>query len=147
MNENEAFLRILEKDRRFTRETYAFVSDALSFADSLVQTCGENPDVSPDGHMTARFFCRATTLYASFLYGFMASEVLSQLGLRTSSDLGDVVYNLIECDLAKKSEEDSREDFDDVCDLGVELDSMFSFSYGLDETASTQDDEEDADEE
>ena len=59
----------------------------------------------------------------------MAPEVLAQLGIRTTSDIGDIVYNLISIGEISQAENDTREDFDDVFDLGEELEKSFEFSY------------------
>jgi len=35
-------------------------------------------------------------------------------GVRTTADFGNIVYNLVEAEMMSRSEEDSREDFNDV---------------------------------
>ena len=42
--------------------------------------------------------------------------------------IGDVVYNMIEHELMKKSESDRREDFDDVYDFKEALQQQFDIS-------------------
>jgi uncharacterized repeat protein (TIGR04138 family) len=50
-------------------------------------------------------------------YGYLARVVLRQWGLRSTSDLGEIVYNLIASGDLQKTPSDSRSDFDGVFDL------------------------------
>ena len=43
--------------------------------------------------------------------------VLGTWGIKSTSDFGDLVYNLIRIEQMRKSESDHREDFDDVYDF------------------------------
>ncbi len=81
------------------------------------------------GHITGAALCRYAVDYATDQFGYMAPEVLAQLGIRTTSDIGDIVYNLISIGEISQAENDTREDFDDVFDLGEELEKSFEFSY------------------
>lgn len=79
--------------------------------------------------VTAEQVCVVAVEYAVRAYGLMARTILSRLGLRTTGDLGDVVYKMIDAGLICPSEGESRADFDDVFDLGEELDRRFKFHY------------------
>ncbi|MBQ7813160.1 MAG: hypothetical protein IJ387_01535 [Thermoguttaceae bacterium] len=137
MENSDAFLRLLRKDRRFTLETYRFVNEALEYAQELgmgkeAATENSNGAPSPDdvaNHVTGQDLSRAAKDWAVLQYGLMAKTVLAKLGLRKTRDFGDAVYNMIEVGLMSKTPEDSVEDFDDVFDLGAELDRAFSFQY------------------
>jgi uncharacterized repeat protein (TIGR04138 family) len=118
-------------------ETYRFVNEALEYAQSLGMgkaAATENPDGAPStddvaNHVTGQDLSRAAKDWAVLQYGLMAKTVLTKLGLRKTRDFGDAVYNMIEVGLMSKTPEDSVEDFDDVFDLGAELDRAFSFQY------------------
>ena len=47
----------------------------------------------------------------------MAKLVLASWGIRSTSDFGEIVYNLIRIGKMSKSDDDRREDFDDVYDF------------------------------
>jgi uncharacterized repeat protein (TIGR04138 family) len=47
----------------------------------------------------------------------LARSVLASWGLRTTSDIGEVVFKLIRVGQLKKSKRDKREDFDNVFDF------------------------------
>lgn len=138
MEDSDAFLKLLKKDRRFTLETYRFINEALEYAQELGMgkaAATENPDGAASSprnvanHVTGQELSRAAKDWAVLQYGFMAKTVLAKLGLRKTRDFGDAVYNMIDVGLMSKTPEDSVEDFDDVFDLGAELDRAFSFQY------------------
>ncbi len=136
MEDSDAFLKLLRRDRRFTLETYRFVNEALEYAQELglgKTSATENRDGASrpieENHVTGQDLSRAAKDWAVLQYGFMAKTVLAKLGLRKTRDFGDAVYNMIEVGLMSKTPEDSVEDFDDVFDLGAELDRAFAFQY------------------
>ena len=47
----------------------------------------------------------------------MAKTVLNSWGLNETLDFGEVVYNLIDIGMMRKSESDSKEDFAEVYDF------------------------------
>jgi uncharacterized repeat protein (TIGR04138 family) len=80
---------------------------------------GVEPTLDPDEprlekHLTGQQLCEAIQQYAVEQYGYMAKVVLNSWGVRSTSDFGDIVYNLIDVGLMKKSESDRREDFNNV---------------------------------
>lgn len=68
-------------------------------------------------HLSGRELCEAVRQYALQQYGFLARQVLANWGINSTSDLGEIVYNLIRIDVFKKSPSDRREDFNDVYDF------------------------------
>ncbi len=137
MEDSDVFLKLLKMDRRFSLETYRFVNEALEYAQRLgfgKEAATENRDGAVDAeevanHVTGQDLSRAAKDWAVLQYGMMAKTVLARLGLRKTRDFGDAVYNMIEVGLMSKTPEDSVEDFDDVFDLGAELDRAFAFQY------------------
>jgi len=137
VDEAKALAILLKRDKRFTAATYGFVNDVLSCAEILklgqkapTETLdGDVIEDSNDRHITGQDLCGLVVLYAVQNYGLMARAVLERLGIYTTSDLGDVVYNMIGVGLMSKTPTDSREDFDLAFDLGEELETAFEFSY------------------
>ena len=58
----------------------------------------------------------------------MAKTVLNSWGLKSTGDFGEVVYNMIENELMKKSDTDRREDFDKVFDFDQAMRQQFDIS-------------------
>lgn len=112
-----AMEQLLHRDTRFKLEAYIFVRDALAFAQrSLVPTKQEESDSEEDEsrHLSGQQLCEACRMYALEQYGYLARMVLASWGLKSTSDFGDVVYNLIDIKHMRKSKSDRREDFDNV---------------------------------
>ena len=88
----------------------------------------EEESAQAERHLTGQQLCEASRRYALDQYGLLAKTVLESWGIRSTDDFGEVVYNLIEVDLMKKSEHDRREDFDGVFDFEQGLTGAFEFT-------------------
>jgi uncharacterized repeat protein (TIGR04138 family) len=142
MNIRDQLARVIARDSRYTIEAYAFVLESLKLARHhklkerrkrrdrarasgprkrapLVQAREAEPDES--GHVTGRELCLAARQLAVRYYGLMALMVLDQWGIRTTSDIGEIVYNLIATGDLDKTPSDKRSDFDDVFDFATAL--------------------------
>jgi uncharacterized repeat protein (TIGR04138 family) len=69
------------------------------------------------GHVTGQEFCESARRLALRQFGFLAGTILESWGIRTTSNMGDVVYNLIASGHLEKTSQDLRSDFDDVYDF------------------------------
>jgi uncharacterized repeat protein (TIGR04138 family) len=115
-------LELLNRDTRYRLEAYQFVRESLDYAQNelgLGRAIQDAADEEPaqEAHLTGQQLCQAIRQYALEQYGYMAKWVLSTWGIHSTSDFGDIVYNLISISLMKKSASDRREDFDDVYDF------------------------------
>jgi uncharacterized repeat protein (TIGR04138 family) len=109
---------LLCRDDRYHRDAYFFVSDALSFA--LEELGMGRPVSDSEGRredLTGQELCEALRRYALEQYGLLARHVLGQWGIRSTSDFGAIVFNLIEIGSMKKTDNDRREHFDNVFDF------------------------------
>lgn len=127
----QAMYDLLQSDPRYKFEAYQFVREALAFAHEHLQVSDPptrvhqkvTPPVDDSSpaeplitgqHITGQQLCEACRLYALQQYGYLAGMVLSSWGVRSTSDFGEIVYNLIRIEQMRKSDADRREDFDDV---------------------------------
>jgi uncharacterized repeat protein (TIGR04138 family) len=111
--------QLLKRDPRYKLEAYQFVRDALSYAhDELgmgqAAPSTDSDDPQTEAHLTGQQLCEAIRVYAIEQFGLMSRVVLNNWGITRTGDFGEIVYNLIDIGLMKKSESDRREDFDDV---------------------------------
>jgi len=116
MTPDEMLEKILERDRRYARDAYAFVHEALQFT---VQSTGRK------GHVTGRELCEGMCEFALTQFGRLARMVLAHWGVRKSEDVGEIVFNMVEVGLLKKREEDTRDDFVDAVNFEQALDRAF----------------------
>ncbi len=127
MKHTRNFLDLLKKDHRFTIETYRFINEALERAQKKNRQNDSEINEVSSGHVTGQDLSYAVLELALEQFGFLARIVLNNLGIKKTGDIGDAVYNLIDIGYMQKIPEDSREDFDNVFDLGTELDAGFTF--------------------
>lgn len=110
-----AMERLLRRDTRYKIEAYVFVRDALAYAHRTLSIQEAEAAEEEDArHLSGQQLCEACRLFALDQYGYLARIVLASWGLKSTSDFGEVVYNLIEIKHMRKSETDRREDFDNV---------------------------------
>jgi uncharacterized repeat protein (TIGR04138 family) len=112
----ELLAAVLQRDRRYSREAYLFVSEALQYT---VEKAGR------PGHVDGRALCRGLCDYALNQFGRLARTVLASWGLRRSEDVGEIVFNMVDAGLLRKTEEDRREDFAGAVDFEEALDRGF----------------------
>jgi uncharacterized repeat protein (TIGR04138 family) len=131
---NSSVRNLLREDKRFRLEAYQFVSESLAFAQDVLHlgAAGNSTSVSEkpqtgERHLTGQQLCEAIRELAIDQFGYMATEVLRSWGVQSTSDFGDIVFNLIRIGKLKKSDDDRREDFDDV----YEFDQVFRRDFRM----------------
>lgn len=118
---------MLARDPRYPIQAYAFVFEALEFSKELKPRSPSRPrgrrsrSPEPTRHISGRELCEGARHLALRHYGFLALTVLNQWGIYSTSDLGEIVYNLIAAGDLEKTPADSRSDFDGVFDLEADL--------------------------
>ena len=124
-------IEIIERDPRYRLEAYQFVREGLTYAQEVKKLGSDQLSVDGDTmekHLTGQQLCHAIREYALEQYGFMSKVVLKNWGINNTRDLGNIVYNLIDQDLMKKSKSDQVEDFDDV----FSFDEAFQEGFKID---------------
>lgn len=125
LNPLEALAQLLREDRRYRREAYAFVFESLSYAQEVLdygrETACEPGEAEAtaqvERHITGQELCEAVRQLAMDQFGLMAKTVLNSWGIRSTGDIGEIVFNLLRIGQMRKTAEDRREDFDNVFDF------------------------------
>lgn len=100
--------RIRMREQRFDERAYLFVLAALEFCQQRL------PERR---HITGRELSIACRDLALDRFGVMARLVLEHWGVRTTADLGDVVFTLVDLGLLMSQPSDTRDEFADVFDF------------------------------
>lgn len=108
---------IVQRDPRFQAEAYAFVLESLDFT---IQRRQKGPK-----HVGGAQLLEGLRDLAVAQFGLLARTVLTEWGVRTTDDVGQIVFHMIEEDLLQKTADDSIDDFHDVFDLEESLESGF----------------------
>ena len=129
--------KLLKDDRRYKIDAYVFVFEALHYAHNVLGMGTERPAESEEDepeepssreserHLTGQQLCEAIRQYALEQYGYMAQNVLESWGIHSTSDFGEIVFNLIRVGQMRKTKDDTREDFNDVFDFDTGLRQSF----------------------
>ncbi|MCX7784872.1 MAG: hypothetical protein N2201_01380 [candidate division WOR-3 bacterium] len=99
---------ILSKDNRYKLQSYAFVLASLELARRIT---------NKPKHVTALELLEGVKVLAQKEFGIMAKTVLEFWGIKTTDDIGEIVFNLIEAGILTKTAEDKKEDFHNVFDF------------------------------
>ena len=137
-DESFSIYELVEKDPRYPIEAYVFVREALAFAsDSLeLGSCQDDLHVAHlqnpqrEQHLTGQELCEAIRQFALNQFGYMAQVVLGSWGIFDTGGFGDIVYNMIDAGLMKKSTNDRRAHFDDVFDFDEVFNDNFEICCG-----------------
>jgi len=107
VNFDEVLEKILATDARYQRDAYLFLKEALDHTQKMVSK--ENRGISR--HVTPQELLNGIREFALAQFGPMTITVLEEWGVKKCGDFGDLVFNMIEAGLLKKTDKDSREDF------------------------------------
>ena len=116
-----ALEQILAADPRYPRDAYLFVREALDYTQHLAdkenrrnaKRAGSRPPA--ENHVTARQLLEGVRQFVLSPLGFgpMTITVFQDWGITDCRDFGNLVFNMVEAGLLKKTETDSRADFQD----------------------------------
>jgi len=107
---DEAVQQATGRDPRYAAEADAFLRDALDFTIRALQ----KRKVKIPGHVSGPQLCEGLREYALREFGPMVPTILEAWGVRTTRDIGEMVFNLIEAGIFSKSATDRVEDFENV---------------------------------
>jgi uncharacterized repeat protein (TIGR04138 family) len=114
--------RIRLHEPRFDERAYLFVLAALEF-------CQQRLDERR--HINGRELALACRDLALDRYGVMAGLVLDHWGVRSSADIGAVVFTLVDLGLLMSQPTDTRDEFAEVFDFGQAFEREYPWSGAL----------------
>ena len=119
---NEVIRTIREDDSRYARGAYYFLRQALDYSLKELHKRGE---LDRSNHLTGQQLLQGIRWYAIDQYGPMARTVLEHWGIKNCRDFGNIVFNLVECQVLGKTDQDSPEDFDSGYSFKEAFDGSF----------------------
>jgi uncharacterized repeat protein (TIGR04138 family) len=103
----EAIELIQRSDRRYHRDAYWFVREALDFTQ---KTTGKDHR-GHIRHVSGQELLEGIREYALKQFGPMAMMVMEEWGIHSGQDFGEIVFNMVDIGVLAKTEKDSRADF------------------------------------
>lgn len=108
--------RILIREPRFDEQAYLFILAALEHCQARLEV---------RRHITGGELANACLDLALERYGLMARLVLEYWGVKSTADLGDVVFTLVDLGFLLSQPQDTRDEFLDV----YNFESAFEHEY------------------
>jgi len=115
-----AVREVRQRDERYASEAYAFLCNALGHTVRMLER-----EDAEDHHVAGPELLMGFRDLALSEFGPLALFVMHEWGIRSSEDVGNMVFNLIECRYFGKNENDRLEDFSD----GVSLEEALRKPY------------------
>lgn len=119
---HDALQRLLADHPEYRADAYRFLYMATSPSSFAAQ---QEPDTPCPKHLTAKEFYNALCRLAQHEFGPMAYRVLSYWGLKTTEDIANATYYLIEVGLFSKQRHESKEDFSSLPNLKEALEKTY----------------------
>ena len=108
LNPQEILDKIIEIDDRFPRRAYLFVMEAVSYTMEKLPI---------RRHITGRELTISIKDFAIERFGISVSLVFEEWNIKRTRDFGEIVFNLVNNGLLRKTPDDAIEDFDEVYDF------------------------------
>ncbi|MFN5580957.1 Minf_1886 family protein [Gemmatimonas sp.] len=107
------------REQRFDERAYLFVLSALEHSQSRL---------TERRHITGPELAHACRELALQRFGVMARLVLENWGMRSTMDIGDIVFTLVDLGLLISQPQDSRDDFFGVFDFADAFEREYPWS-------------------
>lgn len=117
----QAIVSILGRDKRFDPHAFFFLKDSLDF--TLKRAADGNSGLSR--HVSGGELLEGFRDLALEQFGPMASTLMKEWGIRECSDVGEMVFLLIEEQMFGKQDSDTKEDFHGTFDMQESLTHPF----------------------
>ncbi len=119
INKLFALIELLNKDKRYNPEAYAFIIASLDYTTKKLKR---------KGHVSGEELLEGVREHSMNRFGPMARLVLEYWGIKKTNDIGEIVFNMIDSGILGKTDNDSKKDFDDKFDFKTAFDESFRFS-------------------
>jgi uncharacterized repeat protein (TIGR04138 family) len=113
INFDEAVDLIIAKDKRFARDAYTFVREALDFTQKLAGKEARGAI----RHVSGQELLNGIRQFALQQFGPMVMTVFEEWGVKSCRDFGEIVFNMVEIGLLAKTDKDTRNDFQNGYDF------------------------------
>jgi len=105
---------------RYPIEAFLFVNEAVAY--TVRKTHGERTSPEQNMHVSGQQLCEGFRELALARWGMLAGTVLRRWNVRSTADIGRIVFAMVEAGLMSKTDDDSPEDFRNVYDFRAAFD-------------------------
>ena len=104
---HETLDQVVSRDPRYSKEAYGFLREALEFSQKKRRKAR-----TESTHVSANELLEGFREYSLQQFGPMGLTVLEYWGVRSTGDVGRMVFNLIEAGVFGRADDDRIEDFE-----------------------------------
>jgi len=123
LDPREMLDRILARDNRYPRRAYLFVMEAVSYTVEKLPV---------RRHITGKELSLGIRDLAKERFGIAAKLVFDQWNITTTRQFGEMVFNLVNEGLLRKTENDAIEDFIEVFNFATAFETEFQIEMDRD---------------
>jgi len=109
---NDKIDELVKKNPQYKKAAYLFVLDAFEYTKRKLKT---------SSHISGKELLLGFKELAQKEFGIMAKTVLEYWGIKSTDDVGEIVFNLCEAKILSKCENDEKEDFHNFFDFEEEF--------------------------
>ena len=109
----EVLAKLLKQEPRYHQEAYLFLREALDHTQKSVAKAGKGEI----RHVSGQELLEGIREYGLAQFGPMTQLVFNEWGVHRCEDWGEIVFNLVENNLLRKTERDTRADFQGAYDF------------------------------
>ena len=113
----EAVEKILLNDQRYRTDAYFFLRDVLDFTIKRRKKQQKQRKEGSSLHVTSSELLEGFRLQTLKEFGPMSVTVLDYWGVKSGSDIGQIIFNLIEAGVLGKTENDTLTSFSNAFDF------------------------------
>jgi uncharacterized repeat protein (TIGR04138 family) len=114
--------RIRLKERRYDERAYLFVLAGLEFCQQRLEE---------RRHITGQELAEGCRDLALERFGLMSRLVLEHWGIRSTADIGNIVFALVELGMLLSQPTDTREDFEGVFSFDQAFERDYPWGAGI----------------
>jgi uncharacterized repeat protein (TIGR04138 family) len=111
--------RIRLRESRYDEQAYLFVLSALEYTQARLDA---------RRHIAAAELARSCRDLALERFGLMSRIVLERWGIRSTSDIGEIVFTLVELGFLVKQPTDTKEEFADIFNFETAFDREYPWN-------------------
>lgn len=108
---DQAVAQILKQDSRYPARAYDLMPAVIDYTARHPTPLEPGEAPRPHGHVTGRQLAIGFRDYLLSEFGPFAADLLDEMNIRTTDDIGNLVYNLISVGIFGKTKSDSLSDF------------------------------------
>lgn len=114
---DKAVAQILAQDNRYPARAYDLMPAVIDYTVRHPAPADPSEPPRPQGHVSGRQLAIGFRDYLLAEFGPFAADLLDEINIRSTDDIGNLVYNLISVGVFGKTNADSRADFHAVYDF------------------------------